>query len=514
MTSSMFVTKTVPAVISPTANSVVLTPTSNGLDVALLPCGMPVREFRLTWDFDMTPYTKILADSWGVALGNLGWKDRASVTRAEWYFALTDNSGSTSHCFGVRTGCAAFCSWLIEENRLTLVCDVRSGGEGVELTEPLLCATVVSMENNGNETVYAAAKRFCRLMCEKPRLAGHPVYGFNTWYYTYGDITRASVMKDAELCALLASGTPAGSPLPYMVIDDGWSRTRIPNVYNGGPFIPNEDFGDMEAVAEDIAATGCAPGIWVRALYVLPEMCPQIPEFCYSENQQYVSGKPGKILDPTTDGAKEYIFSLVRGLSDSGYKLIKHDFTCPDYMGNKFLSPSLTADGWHPHDRTKTNAQILMDLYSLIQEAANGAVVIGCNTYNHLAAGIHELQRSGCDTSGRNWETTKTFGINSLVYRLCQNNTFFETDADCACFTQHVPTEKNILFADVISRCNSALFVSAAPDILKPGDIDKLIEIYRRSAMAKSEAEPLDWMDNAVPTEFLSDGEVCKYNWD
>lgn len=512
MTATMFVTKTMPAVTSPAENSVVLTPTETGLDVTLLPCGVPVREIRLTWEFDMTAYTKILADSWGVALGNLGWKDRAEVTRAEWYFALTD--GSAAHCFGVRTGCAAFCSWLIEENRLTLVCDVRSGGEGIELTAPLLCATVVSMESSGNETVYAASKRFCRLMCEKPRLAGHPVYGFNTWYYTYGDITRASVMKDAELCALLASGTPAGSPLPYMVIDDGWSKTRIPNVYNGGPFLPNEDFGDMKAVAEDIAAKGCAPGIWIRALYVLPEMCPQIPETCYSENQQYVSGKPGKILDPTTDGAKEYIFNLVRGLSDSGYRLIKHDFTCPDYMGNKFLSPSLTVDGWHPHDRTKTNAQILMDLYSLIQEAANGAVVIGCNTYNHLAAGIHELQRSGCDTSGRNWETTKTFGINSLVYRLCQNNSFFETDADCACFTQYVPTDKNILFADVISRCNSALFVSAAPDILKPNDIDKLIEIYRRSAMAKTQAEPLDWMDKTTPEEFLWEGKTIKYNWD
>jgi alpha-galactosidase len=171
-------------------------------------------------------------------------------------------------------------------------------------------------------------------------------------------------------------------------------------------------------------------------------------------------------------------------------------------------------DGWHPHDRTKTNAQILMDLYSLIEEAANGAVVIGCNTYNHLAAGIHEIQRSGCDTSGWNWSTTKENGINCLVYRLCQNNTFFETDADCACFTSHVPTDKNILFADLISRCNSALFVSAAPDILKTNDIDQLIEIFRRSAVTKTEAEPLDWLVRETPEEFLYDGNVYKYNWD
>ena len=103
-------------------------------------------------------------------------------------------------------------------------------------------------------------------------------------------------MKDTELCALLGSGVPAGSPNPYMVIDDGWSRTRIPNVYNGGPFIPNDNFGNMKTVAEDIAAKGCTPGIWIRALYVLDELCPQIPESCYSQNQQYVAGNPEKFL--------------------------------------------------------------------------------------------------------------------------------------------------------------------------------------------------------------------------
>ena len=492
--------------------SVVLCPSEKGLAVKLLPCGIPVREISLTWDFDTTPYTRILADTWGVALGNLGWKSRGEGKRAEWYFTLSD--GERACCFGVKTGCNSFCSWLIEEKRITLICDVRNGGEGVELKEPLLCATVVSMTDNGQESVYAATKRFCKIMCEKPNLAGKPIYGFNTWYYTYGDITRASVMKDAELCALLGSGRVDGAPMPYMVIDDGWTKTRIPDKFNGGPFIPSDDFGDMKVVADDIRAKGCNPGVWIRALYVRDELCPQIPESCYSQNQQYVSGKPGKILDPTTDGAKEYIYSLVRGLSDSGYKLIKHDFTCPDYMGNRFLSPSVTIDGWRPSDHTKTNAQILMDLYSLIQEAANGAVVIGCNTYNHLAAGIHQIQRSGCDTSGRSWNTTKVNGINCLVYRLCQNNTFFETDADCACFTQHVPTDKNILFADLIARCNSALFVSAAPDILKAGDIDKLIEIFRISSMAKSEAEPMDWMEKATPEEFLWEGKTYHYNWD
>ena len=188
MKNNMFVTNHMPKITSPENVPVVPVPTENGLSVSILPCSVPVKEIRLTWDFDSTRCTKLLADCWGVALGDLGWKDRSEVKRAAWYFCLTD--GETTDCFGVKTGCSSFCSWLIEDDRITLICDVRSGGEGVELAEPLLCATVVSMQSTGGESVYAAAKRFCRLMCDKPKLAGHPVYGFNTWYYTYGDITR------------------------------------------------------------------------------------------------------------------------------------------------------------------------------------------------------------------------------------------------------------------------------------------------------------------------------------
>lgn len=507
----MFVTEKQPKITAPAENCVILDSAAGGLNVTLLPCGVPVKEFSLTWELDTSAYTTVLNETWGVALGNLGWKPLSETKRSEWYFVLSDGEKST--CFGVKTGCNSFCQWQIEEGRITLIIDVKNGGEGIELTEPLLCCTVVSMENEGDETVYQTCRRFCRMMCEKPNLPKTPIYGFNTWYYTYGNISRASVMKDAELCGILGSGVIPGAPKPYMVIDDGWTSTRIPDQFNGGPFIPSDDFGDMRIVAEDIMARGCTPGIWIRALYVRDELCPEIPQSCYSENQQYVAGKPGKILDPTTEGAQEYIRNLVSGLSAQGYKLIKHDFTCPDYMGNRFLSPDLTVGGWRPHDKTKTNAQILKDLYTLVQESAGDAVVIGCNTYNHLAAGIHQIQRSGCDTSGRRWSTTRAMGVNCLTYRLCQNGTFFETDADCACFTEYVPTDKNILFADAISRCNSALFISAAPDILKAKDIDRLIEIFRRSSMAKNDAEPLDWMTNPIPSKFAHEGYTVEYDW-
>ena len=74
--------------------------------------------------------------------------------------------------------------------------------------------------------------------------------------------------------------------------------------------------------------------------------------------------------------------------------------------------------------------------------------------------------------------------------------------------------EIGVGFADMIARCNSTLFASVAPDVLTTADIDKLIEVFRISSMAKSEAEPMDWMEKTVPEEILWEGNLYKYNWD
>ena len=519
MAKEMFVTKCMPRIIEPVAGAVSLVAGESGLDIVLSPCGVPVSEVRLVWDFDATPYPKYYIDTWGVASADLGWKARGVNQRSEWYFALSD--GEQTCCFGVNTGCNSFCSWVIEDHRITLICDTRNGGDGVELAAPLNIATVVSTQTQPGETVYRTVKRFCRSMCRNPRLPGRPVYGFNNWYSTYGNIDRASVLRDARLCALLASGRAEGAPLPYMVIDDGWqdSRVKLPGgklAFNGGPFLPTEDFGDMKLLAEDVAALDCLPGIWIRPIQVRPDLLPWMPDSFFLRNQDYARswGPHGMALDPSVEGVKEYVFGLVRGLADSGYKLIKQDFSCPDFLGGDTPLMSLTRPGWHLSDRTKTNAQVIQELYATIREAANGALVIGCNTYNHLAAGYNEIQRSGCDVSGFRWDVTKRNGVNCLIHRLPQNGTFFSTDADCAVFTDRVPTDKNILFADMIARCDSTLFVSAAPDVLKAADIDKLMGIYNISSQARSEAEPLDWMDKAVPQQILWEGQVYSYDWD
>ncbi len=509
---SMFVTTNTPKITTPSADLVELRSTADGLQVILLPSSEPISYVRLTWDFDSSHYHKILSDRWGVADGDLGWVAIEPAHVGYWYFTLAQADEAIS--FGVKTGCNSFCSWQIEADKITLTCDVRNGGGGVHLTDPLTCCTVISAATQENESPQQHVKRFCRMMCDRPKLSPTPIYGFNTWYYTYGMLTRQSVLKDAELCSLLASGRVEGAPLPYMVIDDGWHEARTQGVYNGGPFFPNQDFGNMGDVADDIRARGCNPGIWVRPLMVNPQLCPQLTEDCYSQNQQFSKDGFSKILDPTAKGSQEYIHSLINGLVRQGYGMVKYDFTSPDFMGDDFLKTSLTFEGWHLQDKTKTNAQILKELYQLIDDAAEDSLVLSCNTYNHLAAGIHPITRSGCDTSGEHWWLTKRNGINALVYRLAQNGTFFTTDADCAAFTEKVPIDKNMQFADLIARCNSALFVSAAPGVLTTAQIDQLMEIFRIASSSPDEAEFLDWMDQRTPERFMWNGKELRYDWD
>lgn len=514
----MFVTKNLPKISEPVKGAVSLDANDNGLDIMLSPCGTPVKEITLTWDLDITKFDYISTQPWGFSpYGKLGFYKINEEEFSAWYFTIL--KGDEAHCFGVKTGCNSFCSWRINKSSITLVVDVRNGGEGVDLLNPLHCATVISTVSTAGEAVFSTTKRFCSLMCDKPKLPKIPIYGSNTWYHTYGDnMSRESVLQDADLCALLASGRVDGAPEPYMVIDDGWSSTRVPHLFNGGPYIPSENFGDMKILAEEISAKGCRPGIWIRPLSFRSTLIPQIlPDECFLENQDWgMQAEHGyaKMLDPTTKGAQDYIYNMVNSLATGGYKLIKFDFTACDLLGLDFLKPNLVTPGWHLHNRHITNAQATKELYTLIQNAAEGSITISCNTYTHLAAGISEVMRIGADTSGRNWADTKKNGINSLVYRACENNTLYATDADCAAFTAKVPTDKNLMFAELIAKFNSALFISAHPGILKPKDIEKLIELFRLSSMGCEEATPIDWKEEPRPTSYLWNGKEYNFNWE
>ena len=167
----------------------------------------------------------------------------------------------------------------------------------------------------------------------------------------------------------------------------------------------------MKKMAEAIESEGAIPGLWLRPLWTV-EKYPR----------DHIIKRKGikDTLDPSHPEVLKLIKRDIETIRNWGYKLIKHDFTTFDIFGRWGFE--MTEDMFRDEivffDRSKTTAQIIKQLYMTIREAAGDDVlIIGCNTLSHLAAGIFEIQRTGDDTSGKDFERTKKYGINTLAFR-------------------------------------------------------------------------------------------------
>ena len=176
----------------------------------------------------------------------------------------------------------------------------------------------------------------------------------------------------------------------------------------------------------------------------------------------------------------------------------------------------MTDGGWHFHDQSLTNAEIILRLYRTLRAGAGDAVLLGCNTIGHLGAGLFELQRTGDDTSGRVWERTRRMGINTLAFRLPQQGTFFACDADCAAHTEQTPWEFDRQYLDLVARSGTALFVSVDPRTIQPEQ-----KLAFRAAMqtalsggASGGCVPLDWLHTTTPRVWRFGKEKITYHWE
>ena len=466
------------------------------LRITLLPCSDRVKWIRLRFDGDQHGVLAVLGDCLARALENdLIWKSFVPHEKMAWYFHTND--GECLNSYGVKTGCSSFAFWQCDPCGITLLLDVRNGSSGISPKEPLLAAEVVCRAGKPGENMFRAAGEFCSMMCGKPNLASGPLYGFNNWYWAYGGIDRETAVNEAKSLSRLTEGCAK----PYMVIDDGWQLSHSKG-YNGGPwYAANERFRDMQATAYDLNAAGCKAGIWIRPLLTMSHVPDGVP---YDSPFQ----KFGTVMDPTHPFTLERVYEDIRRLTEWGYDLIKHDFTTMDLFGVRVSGVG------NFHDKTLTNAQIVRRLYETIQKAAGKAVVIGCNTFNHLAAGVHQIQRSGGDTSGRSFEITRRDGIHCMM-RVPQNGRFFAVDPDCPAFTPRVSKELNFEFMETVAMTGCALFASVTPGILTAAEEDRMHNIFRLVSTLKPEehAEIADWTRTSVPSEFIFRGETKRYNW-
>jgi len=465
---------------------------------------------HLRWQMPVPSSLRFLGDHWERGYGDLEWRGLIGERVMPWYFVAHD--GKRTHGYGVATSPNAWAFWRVDNAGVSLWLDVRNGGSPVVLGERRLeLCTVIAREGREGETPWQAARDFCAILCPKPRLAKEPIYGGNNWYYAYGENCSAeTIERDA---GLLADLTGNNRNQPFQVIDDGWQMaTARTGCCAGGPWRHgNAAFPDMPGLASRLKAMGVRPGVWMRPLLTNDRGLES-----WALKRPRAGGNGELLLDPTIPEVREHIRGDLAGLAAWGYELIKHDYSTADLLGRWGfrMGASLTDEGWSFHDRNRTTAEVVKELYKVIREAAGkNSVIIGCNTIGHLGAGIFDLQRIGDDTSGREWDRTRRMGVNTLAFRGVQHGTFFAADADCVGITKAIPWDFNKQWLDLVSRSGTPLFVSAAPDAVGAEQRKALREAFARAAAARPVAEPLDWLDTTTPERWRSEGETFTYDW-
>jgi alpha-galactosidase len=485
-----------------------LAPGSHGLEVYVSSPDRGLSRVILRWRDALPASALVLGDAWERSYGDLQWRHRQPERVLPWYWLAYDAATGLVRGMGVRVRPRAFASWAVDEEGTTLWLDVRSGGLPVDLgPRRLAAATVVAVEPGRGTSPFEALGDLCEAMCDDPRLPPGPVVGANNWYYAYGEgFGPAEVLRDAGTITELTDGHEVA---PFCVVDAGWS---LGGSAPGGPWtggIPGV-FDDMAALAADVSARGARPGIWFRPAAL-----------SFVDDPGLLRAGPHRATEKPLDLSRPEILAIiaadVRRLVGWGYQLVKHDFSTFDHLGKWGLEMTreLTDPGWALVDRSITNAEVLQNLYRTVREAAGDALVIGCNTVGHLAAGLTDIQRTGDDTSGRCWERSRRMGVNTLAFRLAQHRRFFCVDADCVPCTPATPWDHNRQLLDLVARSGTALFVSVDPRARSKA-VDADLRAALRIALDGGEpsgVEPLDWLNTTSPRDWRIGAGRSQYKW-
>ena len=103
-------------------------------------------------------------------------------------------------------------------------------------------------------------------------------------------------------------------------------------------------------------------------------------------------------------------------------------------------------------------------------------------------------------------------GVNTLAFRLAQNRRFYLVDADCVgILGDNIPWEKNRQWLELLSKSDTALFVSAPAEIPKEiqADIsDAFVDVQTFHGL-----RPLDRYENKTPERWQADGVPLDFSW-
>lgn len=476
-------------------------------EIKVFPSGSPVKHLKLRWNGDFRGIEKVLGDEWERAqLGSyIEWRSMMPSRVLPWFCYV--KTGDLYSCYGVKTGADCFAFFAVDTHGVTLYLNLCNGNRGTDLKKPIVACVLTELFEETDKP-FLTAKRFASMLCENGRIPKEPIFGFNNWYYAYGDISYESVIKDTDYLMELTSGV---KNRPYMFIDDGWQKNREvkQGAYIGGEWLPNEKFNDMAALASDIHAKGAKAGLWMRPLLTRGDV---------PKDAVLGEGAGGIILDPTHPYTFEQVRADALRIKSWGFDCLKHDFTTIDITGYPQItsnqhSHELCAPERTFYDNTLTTATLIKNLYKAVQDAFGGDV-IGCNTVGHLVAGIHSAQRVGGDTSGRSFEWTLRDGVNSFM-RLPLNDIFYNADPDCAAFTPMTEADVNLDFLEACAITGMTTLASVTPGILTEAEKKRINSIFKIADENKSRLMIDGFENTANPDRFVSeDGKTVKeFDW-
>jgi alpha-galactosidase len=461
----------------------------------------PMAAVHVRWRLQLPSGLRVMGDAWERSYGDLGWRDVIPERVMPWYFATYDSAAC--HGYGVKTDAAALCFWQLDPEGVSLWLNVTNGGNGVELgPRSLTMATVVTRRGGDGENMVEAVAGLCRRLCARPPRPFAPIYGANDWDYSYGHSTAETILRDTGFIVELS---PTGGARPFSVIDDGYA--------NATPAWP-----DMGKLAEQIKGSSARPGIWIRPLKAPHDAPPDLllPGVRFGQKKDRARDFA---YDPTIPEAQDKILSKLRQVTAWGYEMVKHDFSTYELLGQWGfeMGPQPTLPGWSLHDRSRTNAEVIAQLYAALRETAGPRVLLeGCNTVGHLGQGIFDLQRTGDDTSGRQWERTRRMGVNTLAFRLPQHGAFHILDADLVGITEDIPWEFNRQWLEVLAHSGTATIVSPGPPSRGPEQRAALREAFRIAAAGGLAAKPVDWLETSTPERWQATAKAVpesRYRW-
>lgn len=209
--------------------------------------------------------------------------------------------------------------------------------------------------------------------------------GWCSWYHYFEHVTERSFRSNLSLAR--------DWPFDVFQLDDGF-QAQVGDWTETDESFPS----GLQAVADDVAAAGMRPGLWIAPFVVAPasELAIRHPEWI----ARFPDGSPliahynehwgGFVhaLDTSHPGVIEHLEQLARDLVAMGFTYLKLDFTYAPGFDGRWHDPSLT-----PAQRVRAG-------YDAIRRGAgDDAFILGCGAPLGACIGVVDGMRIGPDVA-------------------------------------------------------------------------------------------------------------------